>query len=79
MNTSEAVKCINKARLFAKGGWWGIKLTVNGNALAAEGFDTWIQRLESNGLRDDGATDCSVAEFKRTLEDFIHSARAELN
>ena len=67
MNTQEFIKTVNALRLESKGSWYQWCGEVNNHNVSLKGYDTWVQRLNVDGVTHGGNMEVSVKEFKEFL------------
>ena len=73
MNTIEFIKLANKKRLENKDQWVFLNEYVNEIRISYKAFDTWIQVIKYNGVKDGSNMNQNVSEFKKYLLNIIES------
>lgn len=73
MNTIEFIKLANKKRLENKDQWVFLNEYVNEIPILYKAFDTWIQVIKYNGIKDESTINQNVSEFKEYLLNIIES------
>ena len=73
MNTIEFIKLANEKRLENKNKWIFLNEYVNEIPLSYKAFDTWIQVIKYNGIKDESTMNQNVSEFKKYLSNIIES------
>ena len=70
MTKAEFIVLFNKVRKANKNNWVVIIEEVNGITIKIKSYNTWIQRIEYDGLIDSGPMDCSV----KAVNEFLNQA-----
>lgn len=68
MNNLEFIKLCNDKRKANKFKWVMLSEVVNGKNIRIKFIDTWVQRLEYNGIYESNCMDQSVREFNAFLQ-----------
>tara|TARA_Y100000361_G_scaffold154161_1_gene178490 strand:- start:1544 stop:1771 length:228 start_codon:yes stop_codon:yes gene_type:complete len=73
MNTIEFIKLANEKRLENKNKWIFLNEYVNEIPLSYKAFNTWIQVIKYNGIKDESTMNQNVSQFKEYLLNIIES------
>ena len=71
MTKAEFITLFNKTRRSNKNRWVVIIEEVNGLVIKTKSYNTWIQRIEYDGLIDSAPMGCSVKQVNEFLNNTI--------
>jgi len=66
-------KNFNSKRKASKNKWIFLKYSVNNKVVLIKSFNTYIQVIKIDELKDSGPMDCKVKECQIFLRDFLNS------
>jgi len=65
LNLKQFVHDVNLVRRNNKNSWWTWRGVVNGESVTIKAYNTWVQRMDVDGMVSSGPHECSVGEFSK--------------
>ena len=68
MTLEQFVTEVNKTRRANKDKWWVWCGVVNGEEVSIKAYNTWVQRMDVDGMASSGPMDCTVKDFNKFIK-----------
>ena len=73
LTTTQFVHDANLVRRDNKDKWWAWRGYVNGQCVTIKAYNTWVQRMEVDGMVSSGPQDTCVSDFKSFIRSRVKS------
>jgi len=67
LNLRQFVHDVNLVRRQNKNKWWTWRGVVNGESVTIKAYNTWVQRMDVDGMASSGPHECCVEDFKKFI------------